>query len=232
MPNTLRKKTANLLHEHQYYGYGYRMIVGLDEAGRGAWAGPVAAGAVCLPVADPGLSKILRGVNDSKQLSAKQRADLIEKVKVTAVAWGVGSASNQEIDVQGIVPATMLAMRRALDDLQARRPEFRPDVLFIDAMLLPDLPGLPQVSLIGGDARSLSIAAASIIAKVWRDAYMTALDEAFPGYHFADNKGYGGSEAYRNPHAMALKQHGPCAAHRMTFAPVIKAQQQDHKGNA
>jgi ribonuclease HII len=212
-----RKKTANLLHEHQYIGYGYRLIVGLDEVGRGAWAGPVVAGAVCLPVENPDLSKIMRGVNDSKQLTARQRSDLVDKVKAVALAWGIGSASHDEIDTLGIVPATMAAMQRALDDAIVRS-SFKPDVLFIDAMLLPEIPSIPQVSLIGGDARSISIAAASIIAKVWRDAYMTACADTYPAYHFADNKGYGGGPL--SSHQRALELWGPCAIHRRTFAPV------------
>jgi ribonuclease HII len=214
MPGRSRK-TANLLHERQYAAYGCRLIVGLDEAGRGAWAGPVTAGAVCLPIENRDLSKILRGVNDSKQLSPAQRARLSETIKATALTWGIGSASNDEIDLQGIVPATMLAMTRALDDALARSPGLRPDVLFIDAMLLPQIRHFPQVSLIGGDARSLSIAAASILAKVWRDTYMMAIDADYPGYGFADHKGYGVMT-----HHAALAQLGVCALHRLTFAPI------------
>jgi ribonuclease HII len=210
-----RKKTANLLYEHQYAACGYRLIVGLDEAGRGTWAGPVAAGAVCLPVENRDLSKIMRGVNDSKQLTPLQRSMLVEKIKATALAWGIGSASNLEIDEIGIVPATMRAMLRALDDLTARSPTTRPDVLFIDAMLLPERLHIPQVSLIGGDARSLSIAAASILAKVWRDDEMTRFDGQYPAYGFAHHKGYGVPL-----HQAALEAYGVCPLHRMTFAPV------------
>lgn len=213
--SSVRKKTANLLHEHQYAACGYRLIVGLDEAGRGTWAGPVAAGAVCLPVENRDLSKIMRGVNDSKQLTPLQRSLLVEKIKATALAWGIGSANNVEIDDIGIVPATMRAMLRALDDLMTRSPMIRPDVLFIDAMLLPDRPHIPQVSLIGGDARSLSIAAASILAKVWRDEEMTRHDAQYPAYGFAHHKGYGVPA-----HQAALEEHGICALHRMTFAPI------------
>ena len=209
------RKTANLLHEHQYAAYGCRLIVGLDEAGRGAWAGPVTAGAVCLPIENRDLSKILRGVNDSKQLSPAQRARLSETIKTTALTWGIGSASNNEIDTQGIVPATMLAIIRAPDDALARTPGLQPDVLFIDAMLLPQIRHFPQVSLIGGDARSLSIAAASILAKVWRDTYMSAIDTEYPGYGFAAHKGYGVMA-----HHAALAQLGVCALHRLTFAPI------------
>ncbi len=217
MPDRSRR-TANLLHEHQYAAYGFRLIVGLDEAGRGAWAGPVAAGAVCLPVENPSLGTIMRGVNDSKQLSPAQRARLTDTIKAAALTWGIGSASSVEIDQHGIVLATMLAMTRALDDALARAPGMQPDVLFIDAMLLPQMRHLPQVSLIGGDARSLSIASASILAKVWRDGYMSAIDADYPGYGFAEHKGYGVAA-----HRAALQALGVCPLHRLTFAPV-KAQ--------
>ncbi|MDX2139806.1 MAG: ribonuclease HII [Chloroflexota bacterium] len=213
-----RKKTANLLHEHQYYAIGCRLIVGIDEAGRGAWAGPVAAGAVCLPLDNRDLSKIMRGVNDSKQLSAPQRSNLVDKIRATAITWGVGSSSHQEIDTDGILPATHRAMERALEDALARQPGMRPDALFIDATLIPALFRIPQVSLIGGDARSLSIAAASILAKVWRDREMDTYDATYPQYGFISNKGYGGGEM--SLHHRALKEFGPSPIHRMTFAPV------------
>jgi ribonuclease HII len=219
------KHKANLLHERQYAAVGCHLIVGIDEAGRGAWAGPVTAGAVCLPIDNPDLSKILRGVNDSKQLTAHQRAALVDKIKATAIVWGVGSASNQEIDAIGIVPATLLAMRRALEDTQQQKPGFRPHTLFIDAMLIPDLFHIPQVSLIGGDARSLSIAAASILAKVWRDNEMERLAQQYPVYHFDHNKGYGGGDT--SPHRLALKQYGVSPIHRMTFQPVTEVLQQN-----
>jgi ribonuclease HII len=209
------KKTANLLHEHQYAAIGCRLIVGIDEAGRGAWAGPVAAGAVCLPIDNRDLSKIMRGVNDSKQLSPLQRAALVDKIKDTAITWGVGSASSAEIDEYGIVPATLAAMQRALHATSIKREGFRPDALFIDATLIPALFHIPQVSLIGGDARSLSIAAASILAKVWRDEEMARLDGNYPAYGFGDHKGYGVPR-----HHAALKAYGATPIHRMTFAPV------------
>lgn len=209
------KKTANLLHEHQYAAVGCRLIVGIDEAGRGAWAGPVSAGAVCLPIDNRDLSKIMRGVNDSKQLTPLQRAALVDKIKETALVWGVGSASSREIDEIGILPATLAAMQRALEAATAQKDGFRPDALFIDATLIPALYHIPQVSLIGGDARSLSIAAASILAKVWRDTEMTRLDVDYPAYGFADHKGYGVPR-----HHAALKMYGAAPIHRMTFAPV------------
>jgi ribonuclease HII len=220
-----RKKTANLLHEHQYYAIGCRLIVGIDEAGRGAWAGPVAAGAVCLPLDNRDLSKIMRGVNDSKQLSALQRSNLVDKIKATAITWGVGSASHNEIDAHGILPSTHLAMQRALEAALERLPGFRPDALFIDATLIPTLFHIPQVSLIGGDARSVSIAAASILAKVWRDHEMDTYDLSYSQYGFISNKGYGGGES--SLHQRALKAYGPCPIHRLTFAPVANSLRRD-----
>ena len=215
MTRNSARKTANLLHERQYYACGCRLIVGLDEAGRGAWAGPVAAGAVCLPIDRRNLSKLMRGVNDSKQLSAIQRQNLVETIKTHAITWGIGSAGSEEIDAHGIVPATMMAMERALNDALMRSPGFQPDTLFIDAMLLPALRQYSQVSIIGGDARSLTIAAASILAKVWRDELMSQFDLDYPGYGFAEHKGYGVPQ-----HQVALGMAGPSPIHRLTFRPV------------
>jgi ribonuclease HII len=212
------RKTASLLHEHQMQQYGCRYIVGMDEAGRGAWAGPVAAGAVCLPLSEPKLASMLKGVHDSKQLSPLQRGKLIEAIQTTAITWGVGMASSTEIDEHGINAATYIAMQRALSDAQARTPNFQPDALFLDAILWPEMRHIPQVSLIGGDARSLTIAAASILAKVARDAYMDALDVDFPEYGFSDHKGYGVAK-----HSAAMKQYGVSAQHRTSYEPVRRA---------
>ncbi|MCB9450276.1 MAG: ribonuclease HII [Anaerolineaceae bacterium] len=218
MPKKTRKQlTASLKHEHDYYGQGFRFIVGIDEAGRGPWAGPVAAGAVCLPLATPNLSQTLAGVRDSKQMTPRQRTQLVETIKQTAMGWGVGSASSADIDRLGIIPATKLAMHRALAMLQANSNIEQPDCLFLDAMLWPEMEFIPQVSLIGGDARSLSIAAASVIAKVWRDEFMLQLDQAYPQYGFAAHKGYGTAQ-----HQAALEKHGPAPVHRHSFAPIRK----------
>lgn len=202
-------KTASLQYEHQYWNSGYRLIMGLDEAGRGTWAGPVAAGAVCLPADRDDLPKVLLGVRDSKQMTPRQRANLVDTIKATAVTWGVGSASAAEIDAVGIVPATRLAMQRALDACTQR-----PDVLLIDSLAWPEI-NLPQVSIVRGDMLSLSIAAASILAKVWRDDHMRVLDGQYPHYGFASHKGYGTAR-----HHAALKQYGVCTEHRRTFAPI------------
>ncbi len=188
---------------------GYRRIAGLDEAGRGAWAGPVVAAAVILPPDEPHLRRHLAGVRDSKQLTAAQREGLLQVIGECAVALGVGAVSPAEIDALGIVPATRQAMKSAL---QVILPPA--DYLLIDHLLLPDLP-IPQHSLPKGDVWVLSIAAASIVAKVSRDRLMVELEEQFPGYGFARHKGYGTTR-----HQMALARLGPCAMHRLSFAPL------------
>lgn len=209
------KKSASLRHENLYYKLGYTRIVGMDEAGRGTWAGPVAVGAVCLPLSERKPRAILTGVTDSKALTPRMRVQLVDRIKQIAVAWGVGSASNREIDELGIDAATRLAMKRALDMAQEGR-DFQPDCLFLDSMLWPEMRHIPQVSLVDGDARSLSIAAASILAKVWRDQHMRELDEQYPQYEFGLHKGYGTAK-----HRAILKAFGPSPLHRMTFKPVM-----------
>lgn len=185
---------------------GCRRIAGLDEAGRGPLAGPVVAAAVILP------SRCrLAGVNDSKQVSASERTRLFEVIVARARAVGVGIATEQEIDRLNILEATRLAMRRAVASLTPPA-----DCLLIDAVTLPDLP-IPSRSIIKGDTLSLSIAAASIVAKVTRDRMMVAYHETYPEYNFVSHKGYGTEE-----HLQRLAQYGPCAIHRRTFAPVAQ----------
>jgi ribonuclease HII len=183
---------------------GYRRIAGIDEAGRGPLAGPVVAAAVILP-----FRCRLAGVDDSKQLTEAERDRLYAVILEKAVGVGIGSADAHEIDSLNILEATRLAMRRALDNLAPA-----PDYLLTDAVTLPavTVPGRP---IIKGDALSLSIAAASIIAKVTRDRLMAAYHEAFPQYNFLSHKGYGTVE-----HLQRLARYGPCAIHRRTFAPV------------
>jgi ribonuclease HII len=210
------KKSSNLMYEHQIAQQGYRYILGMDEAGRGAWAGPVTVGAVCLPLNEPGLRKLLRDVRDSKEMTPRQRERVVLTIKEIATAWGVGSATNDEVDEHGIVNAVKLAMSRALDDTNRRFPGFTADCLFLDAMIWPEMiDRVPQVTIVDGDARSLTISAASILAKTWRDAHMHAIDPDYPDYCFAAHKGYGTA-----PHRAALQQYGPCAIHRRTFKPV------------
>ena len=186
---------------------GHSFLAGVDEVGRGPLAGPVMAGAVVLPI---GLNApwIAEG-NDSKQLSPRVRRALSDRIWEEALAVGIGSASTVEIDQVGIVPATRLAMGRAIRSLKVS-----PDCLLIDALRLPEV-GLPQESLIRGDSISISIAAASIVAKVARDRLMVKMDSRYPGFGFQRNKGYGTPE-----HLKALGRLGPCPIHRLTFAPV------------
>jgi len=185
---------------------GYRRIAGLDEAGRGPLAGPVVAAAVILP------SRCrLAGIDDSKQLTEPERNHLFILITQRAVAIGVGSASHEEIDRVNILEATRLAMYRAVAALAPV-----PDCLLIDAVSLPKAK-LTVRSIIKGDALSVSIAAASIIAKVTRDRLMAEYHAVYPQYNFLSHKGYGTEE-----HRKRLVEHGPSAIHRRTFAPVAQ----------
>jgi ribonuclease HII len=186
---------------------GYRRIAGIDEAGRGPLAGPVIAAAVVLPVRCR-----LSGIDDSKQLSEGERARLYAAILEHAVGMGIGSADVGEIDRLNILEATKLAMRRAIDQLAPPA-----DYLLIDAVTLPGI-GIPERPIIKGDSLSLSIAAASIIAKVTRDRLMAEYHDMFPEYDFLSHKGYGTRE-----HLQRLARHGPCSIHRRTFTPVREA---------
>lgn len=196
-------------YERQLWAAGYRRVAGLDEAGRGAWAGPVVAAAVILPPDNPQLSQALLGVRDSKTLTAARREALLEIVKEQALDWAVGLVPPDEIDALGIVPATRTAMILALQSLSPPA-----DHLLIDHLSLSSV-SLPQHSLPKGDARVLSIAAASIVAKVTRDRLMVELEADFPGYGFARHKGYGTPQ-----HRAALAGLGPTKVHRLSFAPL------------
>ena len=188
---------------------GYFLVAGVDEAGRGCLAGPVVAAAVILPLDDAACALRLEGVRDSKQLAAPVRESLYDRIMEYALAVGVGTGSVELIDECNILQATKHAMRSAIGRLSPP-----PQALLLDALLLPDVP-LPQRSLIKGDERCLSIAAASIIAKVTRDRLMVHLDRQYPAYGFARHKGYG-TEA----HLAALREHGASPIHRQSFAPV------------
>lgn len=210
-------KIPDLYFENHLWAKGYALIAGLDEAGRGAWAGPVSAGAVILPPL-PNLPDLLAKVRDSKQMVHNQRMLWAEEIRKVALAWGVGFATNAEIDALGIVPATRLAMQRALE-----QTHLLVDHLLVDALRLPDLP-TPQTSLIKGDARSLSIAAASILAKTARDLLMINMDAQYPEYGFARHKGYGTAS-----HCEVIRQIGPCPIHRFSFEPIHAALETDCK---
>lgn len=196
----------DLSFEQALWQAGLTAVAGIDEAGRGALAGPVAAAAVILPP-DEALGEQLRGVRDSKQMTAQQREAWREVIVRQALAWGVGYAEPGEIDRLGIVPATQLAVQRALQALT-----ITPAHLLLDYLFLPEV-SLPQTALVKGDCRSLSIAAASVLAKTARDAQLRELDLSFPGYGFAAHKGYG-----TQAHRQALQRLGPCLIHRQSFA--------------
>ena len=186
---------------------GFSYVAGIDEVGRGPLAGPVVAGVVILPPRPQGTW--LDGIRDSKAVTAAQRDRSYDAITENAWASATGQASALEIDEIGIVPATALAMRRALDSL-ALMPQF----LLIDAFPLPDV-DIPQKAIVKGDALCLSIAAASIVAKVTRDRIMKEIDEDYPEYGFAGHKGYGSVE-----HIRRIETLGPCPIHRYSFAPI------------
>lgn len=190
-----------LMHEFENKYDNHQFICGIDEAGRGPLAGPVVAGAVILPKD----CEILY-LNDSKKLSAKKRDELYDEIMEKAVATGVGIVGPGRIDEINILQATYEAMRIAVSKLGNE-----PDILLNDAVIIPGL-NMKQVSIIKGDAKSVSIAAASIIAKVTRDRLMLEYDKIMPEYHFAGNKGYGSAE-----HIEAIKKYGPSPIHRSTF---------------
>ncbi|HEY65686.1 MAG TPA: ribonuclease HII [Caldilineae bacterium] len=206
-------EAASLERERALWIEGYRYVAGLDEAGRGAWAGPVVAAAVILPPDPAACAPLLGCVRDSKQLSPPQRESLLTEIRSVALSVGVGIVPASIIDELGIVSATRLAMSQAVEALSPA-----PDHLLIDALALPQL-DIPQQALIHGDASSLSIAAASIVAKVTRDRILVALDARYPGYGFARHKGYGTAA-----HREALYRLGPCVEHRRSFRPVQEAQ--------
>lgn len=210
----------SLEYERAFWRDGYARVAGLDEVGRGALAGPVVAAAVILPrltdAADWQNDELYHAIaraNDSKRLSAKLRDALYEPLCALAVGYAPGAATHLEIDRLNIARASRLAMARALAALP-----FAPDALLLDALVLAET-DLPQVGIIHGDALALSIAAASILAKVTRDRLMVALDAEYPGYGFAENKGYG-----TRAHLAALERLGPSPVHRHSFAPVRMAQ--------
>jgi ribonuclease HII len=200
--------------ELNLWDQGINMIAGIDEAGRGAWAGPVYAAAVIFS-SDHNLLLNLPGIDDSKKLTSKKRDVCAIQIKQAALAWQVGSSSSVEIDQLGILPATRLAMKRAIFGLS-----IRPQHLLIDFLTLPEML-IPQTPLVKGDARSLSIASASILAKTSRDFEMVSLIKDFPEYGFEQHKGYGTAH-----HQKMIILHGPSPIHRMSFKPLIKSIQQ------
>lgn len=192
--------------EEQAYSEGFRFIAGVDEVGRGCLAGPVVAGACILDISKP----LPDGLNDSKKLTAAKREKIADELRENCIAYAVGVVDAEEIDRINILQATFAAMRLAIEQLNPRA-----DFLLIDAVQLKAHP-LPQRSIIKGDAISASIAAASIIAKTYRDGLMIEHDRAFPHYGFSSHVGYGTKQ-----HLSALREHGPCPLHRKSFRGVV-----------
>lgn len=182
------------------------LVAGVDEAGRGPLAGPVVAAAVILDDMHP-----IKGLNDSKKLTAKQREKLFDEIRAKALCCSIAQASVEEIDELNILQATLLAMRRAVEGLR-----LKPAKVLVDGNRLPTLDVLAE-AIVGGDALVPSISAASILAKVTRDRWCAELDAQYPQYGFAGHKGYGTAE-----HLAALKAHGACPQHRKTFRPVTE----------
>lgn len=193
--------------ERELWQQGVELVAGCDEAGMSPLAGPVVAAACILKKDD-----LIRGVDDSKVLSAEKRTALAAEIRARAACWAIGVASAAEIDELNIYHAGLLAMRRALDGLA-----LQPEHALVDARQVPGLT-MPQTRIVQGDARSLSIAAASILAKTHRDKLLQELDDQYPGYGFASHKGYPVAA-----HVAALKRLGPCPEHRRSFAPVKEA---------
>ena len=200
-PEELQRLEELSKYEKEYYSKGYKLICGIDEAGRGPLAGPVVAGAVILPE-----GCLIEGVNDSKKLSEKKREKLYDEITDNALAWAVGIVDNNVIDEINILEATRRAMKMAIDGLK-----IKPDYILIDAEKKVDTGGVPYLPIIKGDALSISIASASIIAKVTRDRMMYEYDKIFPVYDFAKHKGYG-----TKAHIDAIKANGLCMIHRKT----------------
>lgn len=201
----LKRSERLLIFEREAWGKGFKAVAGVDEAGRGPLAGPVVAAAVIFPS-----DGILKGLDDSKKLTAEKRQELFPLIQEKAVRVGVGQASVEEIDKINIYRAARLAMERAIESLTPK-----PDYLLTDAMPIPKFQAIPQKPLVHGDSKSASIAAASIIAKVTRDRLMEGLHLKYPQYGFSSHKGYGTEQ-----HLEALKTNGICPEHRLTFGPV------------
>ena len=199
--NNNDKDIDMLFYEKQARDNGYSIICGIDEAGRGPLAGPVCAAAVILPE-----GHIIDGVNDSKKLSAKKREELFDKIIDECLDYSIATADEKEIDEINILQATFLAMRRAVDGLK-----IKPDIAFIDGNKEPGL-AISQQTIVKGDSKSMSVAAASILAKVTRDRYMLEMAEKYPHYAFEKHKGYG-----TKLHYQMLNEYGPWEIHRTTF---------------
>lgn len=213
-------RIPDLSEEHALRAAGHQPVAGVDEAGRGAWAGPVCAAAVVLPLDCRDLPDLLDGVRDSKLLTATRREMLLPLIREAALGVGVGWGKPAEIDLWGIVPTTQLAMGRAIAQLGERV-----GALVVDHLHLPAV-RLPQRALPKADVRCLSVAAASIVAKVERDRIMVALEKEYPGYGFAQHKGYGTRQ-----HREALARLGPSAVHRVSWRPMRSSAANGERGD-
>ena len=207
----MKEKEINRLnelkkYENDLYATGLQYIAGIDEAGRGPLAGPVVVGCVILPQ-----DSFIEGINDSKKVSEKKREKLYESITSEAIAWGVGIVDQNEIDEINILNATKKALTMSIQSLKVK-----PDRILVDALEHIDTCGIPYTSIIKGDAKNYSIAAASIIAKVTRDRIMREWDSVYPQYGFAIHKGYGTAK-----HIQAIKENGICMLHRKSFVKNI-----------
>jgi len=206
----MARRKPTFEHESEITTKGFRFIAGIDEVGRGALAGPVAAASVILPVDIEHRSiEWIGTVRDSKQLSSKRRETLFSLIQMSAIATGVGMVGPADVDAKGIIEATRCAMHIAVEQLVQS-----PDFLLVDAISIPSI-SIPQRNIIKGDEQCLSVACASIVAKVTRDRYMIEMDRLYPGYELAKNKGYGTRQ-----HILGLELLGTTSIHRRTFMPV------------
>lgn len=204
-----KNKKANLDFENKYWQLGYKHIAGIDEAGRGCWAGPVVAAAVIFPQ-----NINIPPLDDSKKICPALRDQLFPVIQEKAISYGIGIIENNLIDEINILQATYKAMSRAIDGLTPM-----PDFLFVDGCWTIPSVEFPQIAIVKGDSHSITIAAASILAKVTRDRIMVNYDDVFPEYGFASHKGYGTAK-----HRLVLNHIGPCKIHRKSFAPVRESQ--------
>ncbi len=198
-----------IVFDREQSGHRRHILAGVDEAGRGCWAGPVVAAAVILPN-----QWCPDGLDDSKKLSAKRRESLCEEIRASALCWGACAVSAGEIDRINILQASLEAMRRSVLKLPKE-----PELVLVDGLQTPNLP-MASLAVVKGDGTSAAIAAASILAKVFRDRIMVSYDRIFPGYGFSNHKGYGALA-----HREALQKLGPCELHRFSYKPIAKLDQ-------
>lgn len=201
--------------EQNYADLGYRSVFGIDEAGRGPWAGPLVAAAVALPIQQSERLAELVGVKDSKKMTKRQRENAVAQIKAVALAWGIGIVHVDELnEIHQMTEATRLAMQRALEQASANF-NVQADFLLLDYMRLPNFPPERQASFKRGESVSLSIAAASVLAKTWRDHHMREIAKDYPAYGFDAHKGYG-----TPAHIAALKTYGVTPLHRLHYKPI------------